>query len=180
MRYCRSKEIRTPYLIVTVICLLLLFVSIMITQEVYTVERLQSLWHGAAWCLVFILFCALLTLVFVLQTIWQFRKYTISSDGISVAYFKRFAKHYTWNAISEIGICRVHFSTKGGSEMVLRIVIGPEPCGPSYGYGQWTYLRYSMIHHSRIVIIDYSTALHSEIEALCPLKICDYRYLTDH
>ena len=160
-------------------CFLLFFVTVLITRKVYLMEKLESLWPDAAWCIFFNCFCALLSLIFVVESIWQFRKYRIAPDGISVSYFQHHVNHFHWSAVSEIGICKVHFNSRGGSETVFRFVIGHEVYGPSQGYGQWAYLRYSMAHRRRIIIVDYSPSLHSELESICPIQIHDYRHLPD-
>ena len=56
------------------------------------------------------------------------RKYSVSREGIRIQYPLCKPVFYPWEQISDIGICNVHYTTKGPlrHQVVLRIVIGPE------------------------------------------------------
>lgn len=178
MRYCRDESVRKPYIFVTI------FLSIILSMELIRgpstrVEASGVLstnpFYGPIICI-----WSLLVLSFGLLLIWQLRKFSLSAEGISVAYFKSQVKFFRWDSITEIGICNVHFSTRGGAETVFRFVIGSEFRGPSHGYGNWATQSYSIRYQYRIIIIDYSDALRQELETVCPIPIRDYRHLPTH
>ena len=105
------------------------------------------------------------------------RKYSISEAGITLIYPLKFTVTYSWNEISDLGICKVHYTTRGPVEYLtaIRCVVGNERNGPSKGYGWWADSFYSVIHFSRIITILYSEARVEEFKKVCPLEIIDYR-----
>ena len=105
------------------------------------------------------------------------RKYTISESGITLEYPFHFTVHHSWDEIGEIGICNVHYTTRGPVEYLtaIRCVVGNERNGPSKGQGWWADSYYSVIHFRSIITIIYSEERLEEFKSACFSKIIDYR-----
>jgi len=175
MKYCRTQDGRNAFLIAT---------SVIFLTFVILVIHLRNLLRNTSetdygWFFSFavfsIVFFIVLLLVMCVILLWKHRKYELHEEYISVAYFTKLPKLIPWENISEVAVCRVHFSTRGGWDTVIRIVVGHEKCGPREGYGPWSYQRYSLLHQNRIIIIDYTETKMKELADICPLPIRDYR-----
>ena len=164
MKYCRSKDIRHTH--ICTLGLLLFIVSILVWK---------LLRHPYGALVFFLLLYVNSSLVFSLYLLWQHRKYALSQEGITVAYIPKWKRLIPWSSVSEISVCNVHYRTKQGWETVIRIAVGQEAEGPSYGDGKWSAERYSMKHHRRIILVDYSDAKLEEFRSICPFPIPDYR-----
>lgn len=105
------------------------------------------------------------------------RKYTITHDGLVLVYPFNFTVTHTWEDLSEIAVCKVHYTTRGPTEYMtaIRCVVGEEKNGPSKGYGWWADSLYSAIHFRKIITIIYSDERLDEFKTMCPLDIADYR-----
>ena len=105
------------------------------------------------------------------------REYAISNEGITLSYPFHFVIMHTWDELSEIGICNVHYTTRGSIEYltVIRCVIGEENNGPAKGHGWWADSFYSAIHFRKIINIVFSEERIEEFRQICPIEIVDYR-----
>ena len=107
------------------------------------------------------------------------RKYAVSQHGLTIKYplLKPFL--YTWDQISEVSVCNVHYTRKGAlrHEMVLRIAIGPEKNGPKQGLGNWSSWEYEFFHINNVITLRYSSSRMLQLEKLCPFGVTDYRSL---
>ena len=110
------------------------------------------------------------------------REYAISKEGITLRYPFRYTVMHSWDEISEIGICNVHYTTRGPVEylMVIRCVIGEEKSGPAKGHGWWADSFYSAMHFRKIITILYSEERLEEFKQVCPFEIIDYRGIKRH
>lgn len=107
------------------------------------------------------------------------RKYSVSREGIRIQYPLCRPVFYPWEQISDVGICNVHYNTKGPlrHQVVLRIVIGPEDRGPKQGLGSWTGWGYELRHMQNVITLSYNSHRLLELEKLCPLGVADYRHI---
>lgn len=105
------------------------------------------------------------------------RKYVLSENGITLQYPFRFNAAYTWDQLSGIGICNVHYTNDDPPKYltVIRCVVGPEKNGPGKGEGWWTSSYYSTVRFRRIITIAYTDERLEEFKKVCPLEIVDYR-----
>ena len=128
MRYCRSKSHRVGSYIFPTICLAIVFWCILVCWE-DPQKQYAGMWLGiAAFMLIPCVFLGL-------YIIWENRKYQLSQDGITVAYFEKYPKTFSWNDISEVAVCKVHYDPKGGWETVIRVAVWTEYGGPGNGDG---------------------------------------------
>ena len=107
------------------------------------------------------------------------RKYSVSREGIRIQYPLCKPVFYPWEQISDVGICNVHYNTKGPlrHQVVLRIVIGPEDRGPKQGLGSWTGWGYELRHMQNVITLSYNSRRLLELEKLCPMGVADYRHI---
>ena len=105
------------------------------------------------------------------------RKYAITGEGFVIQCPGCSPVVYSWDKISEVGICKVHYPNRGPFryDLVIRIVIGEEEYGPRQGYGNWTTWFYEVRHYRNIITILYNTGCIVSLEKFCPLAITDYR-----
>lgn len=104
------------------------------------------------------------------------RKYIVTDTSITIRYPFYIQNEYQWADIREIGICKVHYTSKGFNyDTVLRCVVGEERNGPSKGYGFWANELYSAFHLRKVIIIRYSEYRQSELQSAYPGEIIDYR-----
>jgi hypothetical protein len=105
------------------------------------------------------------------------RKYTLSETGVTLQYPFGFSATYTWDRLSEVGICNVHYTNDDPPKYltVIRCVAGPEKNGPSKGEGWWTTSYYSTVRFRRIITITFTNERLKELKKVCPLEIVDYR-----
>ena len=167
MKYCRSKATRFTYMLLWGGTLFIL--STLLWKRSIVATDNPGVWNF--FCCIFSGYVLLSSLLL----LWQSRKYTLSKEGIAVAYIPKLAKLIPWGSISEVAICKMHYHTKTGWETVIRIAAGSELEGPSHGEGKWNQITYSITYQDRIIIIDYSEAKLEEFKAVCPLPIRDYR-----
>jgi hypothetical protein len=120
---------------------------------------------------------------YLLVSVWCFlltmRKYSVSREGIRIQYPLCKPVFYPWEQISDVGICNVHYNTKGPlrHQVVLRIVIGPEDRGPKQGLGSWTGWGYELRHMQNVITLSYNSRRLLELEKLCPMGVADYRHI---
>ena len=175
MKYCRSKDGRDAFIVATTVMVMCLLV---IVTKSWSLLQMHPE-NNSAWIYGFVYFSIvvffIIALIVALMLVWKFRKFELTVEGIVVAYFSRFPRKIPWKMISEIAICRVHFTTRGGWDTVIRIVVGPEFEGPSQGNGSWSFERYSITHQDRIIIIDYTPETLKEFMEICPIPVHDYR-----
>lgn len=107
------------------------------------------------------------------------RKYAITQTGLVLKYPFNFTVTHPWCELSEIGICKVHYTTRGPVEYLtaIRCVIGEEKNGPRKGHGWWADSFYSVIHFRKVITIIYSEDRLEAFNTVCPLEIIDYRGL---
>lgn len=107
------------------------------------------------------------------------RKYSVSREGIRIQYPLCKPVFYPWEQISDVGICNVHYNTKGPlrQQVVLRIVIGPEERGPKKGMGNWVTWGYELRHMKNVITLIYNSRRLLELEKLCPMGVSDYRHI---
>lgn len=142
----------------------------------YALFQVQTLIQGMV-CVLGMLFGLAFGCIMIMAYLEICRKYTVSETGITLKYPLKLTVHHSWNEISEIGICNVHYTTRGPVEHLtaIRCVVGVENNGPSKGYGWWADSYYSVIHFRRIITIIYSDERLEEFVRVCPLEIVDYR-----
>lgn len=173
MKYCREKKHRTESkflfgLILTLFCL----------GTIAYLARFQrigwSLLGFAVICIFWIIPMFYLTFLSAIYAIWMHRKFRITHDGIQVCYWKNSPLTHSWDRVSDVSLCVLHYG-RTGPDTVIRCVIGTEYWGPRNGCGQWQNLTYSIKNHNKVLLIDYSDSLLAEIQMVFPLQICDYR-----
>lgn len=107
------------------------------------------------------------------------RKYTVTNEGLILHYPLRFTVTHTWDKLSEIGICNVHYASRGRIPVphlvAIRCVVGEEKKGPRHGHGWWASCVYSAMHFRKIITILYTEEKLEEFKRECPLEIIDYR-----
>ena len=172
MKYCRSKDVRSLHIFT-----LSLLAVCAVMHGGYAWRFMQTRTGiGYVWLFIFVIsFYLLVFTMFAVWLIWKLRKYRLDKDGITVAYFQAFPRKIPWDAVSEVAVCRVHYSTRSGWETAIRVVVWAEYGGPSKGDGPWSYEQYSLFNHRRIIIINYTEEKLQEFIDLCPLTVVDYR-----
>ena len=85
----------------------------------------------------------------------------------------------TWDAISEIGICKVHYSTRSPYtyDVVIRMVIGHEIFSPRNGSGIWQSEVYEVFHRKTVICLEYSEQTLHSIRKVYQGEIVDYRHI---
>lgn len=170
MRYCRCKDVRIGNSIPLFVWCPLLIVMIGKLYDLRTAP-----WPDIVMFSFFVVVIAVAGLFFGWLFLWNRRKYKLSVDGLTVAYFRKKPRTIPWSSIAEVAVCKVHYNTKLGWETVIRIVIGDVFKVPEYDNKIWAHLEFSMKYHKNIIIIDYNDAIREEFEKICPIPIRDCR-----
>lgn len=107
------------------------------------------------------------------------RKYSVSEAGLTVIYPFGIKVTYAWNALSEIGLCKVHYTGADPVEYLaaIRCVVGEERNGPAKGYGWWADSLYGVFRFRKIITVTYTAERLDEFRQMCPFEITDYRYI---
>lgn len=175
MKYCSSKN----SLRVVGIFLLIIISAILIgALQICFIEpvRMQPL-ILLIWIPVILLWAFVWVWLF-RMTLLGWRKFQITEEGLVIQDLLRKPLLHKWQKISEIGICKVHYSTKGMPyyyDTVLRCVIGEEKKGPASGFGSWQGELYEAMHMKTVISIDYDTKVLEELQR--KKAITDYRLL---
>ena len=111
------------------------------------------------------------------------RRYEIDADGMTVLYpFGIFVRH-SWDAFSEIALCKIHYASANNAHiMAIRCAIGEEKHGPKHavvGKESWTRRRYEILRFRKVISIYKTDEREREFRAFCPIPIADYRHLAD-
>lgn len=179
MQYCynfsRYREQEWQALGLTVIFLY------MFLECAYSLFRIRNLLQGIV-CVGGMAFSFGFSLIMLMAYLEIYRKYSISQEGITLSYPFSITVTHTWRELSEIGICKVHYTTRGPVEYLtaIRCVIGEEKNGPKNGHGLWADSYYSIIHFRKIITIIYSEERLAEFKQVCPFEIIDYRGIKRH
>lgn len=175
MKYCTY----IPNRILNDIFVIGIFGAACVCSWVDRIAYLQSDRYVYEWIVTFLLLAAssYLAGIAILTVFVTDRKYAVGSDGLKIQYPWGFCVQHSWEEFSEIGICKVRYTTRGTFhyDVVLRFVIGHEENGPSKGYGKWATDGYVIRHFRKIVTVDFTEARYQEIKMFCPLEIVDYR-----
>lgn len=147
----------------------------------YSLFRVQTLIQGIV-CVLGMMFGLAFSCIMIMAYLEICRKYTISESGITLEYPFHFTVYHPWSEISEIGICNVHYTTRGPVEHLtaIRCVVCNEKNGPSKGHGWWADSFYGVIHFRVIITIIYSDERMIEFNRICPMEIIDYRSIKRH
>ena len=147
----------------------------------YALFQAQSLMQGIV-CVLGMLLGLAFGCLMIMGYLEICRKYTITETGITLEYPFHVTVHHPWDEIGEIGICNVHYTTRGPIEYLtaIRCVVGNEKNGPNKGYGWWADSFYSVIHFRRIITIIFSDERLEEFKRVCPAAIIDYRNIRKH
>lgn len=115
----------------------------------------------------------------------QSREYSVSSEGITIRYLRKWEVWYPWASVDNIAICGVNHAAKDWTvyDIVIRIVIGTEKNGPFSnnqkftlsGHERWRSFEYGLFHFQKIVIIDYSQERLKKLYELNMKPIIDCR-----
>ena len=173
MRRCidKPKDFAVSVLLLVFSFVVLFYASPRILQQ--TTQNIRS-------CLVAV-FCFSVLLVNLLCAVLLFlfsvRKYRVDKDGLEIQYLIFPPILYPWDQISEIGICKVHYNSRGmlKYDTVIRCVIGKEKRGPRHGYGAWATIEYEMFHLTKVIPITLSALRLNEFERIAQAEIVDYR-----
>lgn len=152
-----------------------LFLYIFLEWAVSLVQA-HSFLHGVI-CVFGMIFGLVFGLVMIMAYLEICRRYMVTESGIKLIYPFNYVVAHSWDEISEIGICKVHYTTRGPVEYLtaIRCVVGGEKKGPSKGHGWWADSLYSAIHFRRVITIVYSEERVEEFRKLCPFEVIDYR-----
>lgn len=175
MEYCwkDKKHIRSAYevLVFAIIC----FIGVIAARLIYQKDNLR---YWVACGLLFIgtgVYLYLSALCFLITM----RKYCVSAKGLQVKYPLCRSILYSWDEISDVGICNVHYSSRGPlrHEVVLRLVIGTEKKGPKKGMGSWVTWGYELLHLKKVITLEYNSQRLLELEKFSPQGVNDYRQI---
>ena len=168
-----KKHIRSAYEVV--IFAIACFIGVIVASLLYQKDDVRYwiacglLFVGTGAYLYLSVLCFLITM----------RKYSVSRKGIQIKYPLCRPIFYSWEEISDVSICNVHYTKKGPMrhEVVLRLVIGTEERGPKKGMGSWVTWGYEMRHLKKVITLGYNSQRLLQLEKLSPLGVNDYRHI---
>lgn len=174
MQYCYDHSYHRQLEGITIgLAGLFLFI---ILEGIYNLFQFVSIIHSVIYSGV-IIFGVVFFSIASMEYLAISRKYRITEFGIIIQYPLGITVKYSWDILSEVGVCKVHYTTRGSFSYltVIRCVVGEEKNGPSKGYGRWADSLYSTIHFNKVVVILYTEERHKEFNSICPLDVIDYR-----
>ncbi|MBQ9857586.1 MAG: PH domain-containing protein, partial [Oscillospiraceae bacterium] len=137
--------------------------------------------QSAFWCILLLLIgCIPWALGCCVYTI-RSREYSLSPDGITIRYLKRYCRFYQWSIIKEISFCDVNHNKGQNFDKVIRIVAFDENKVSVPGWSllqrheYWRDYHYQMRNYALIILIDYSQELCDNIHELSGKTILDLR-----
>ncbi len=132
----------------------------------------------AALFVLFILFWLAMLLFSIANLIVQNRKYAVSEHGITIWGIGSHSIHYPWESFRDIGICKVHYTSRLPYEydVVIRFSRMEEPRGPRTGtHGPWATEIYELLHFRKIILITFTQERLAQLTSVYPDEIADYR-----